>query len=75
MMADRGRQCTQGGQVTVACYRFALTLGPPVLSARFPPEHSREGGRQGGMDLEINERMPDSREFQTCGETDGQTEH
>lgn len=27
------------------------------------------------MDLQIKERMPDSREFQTCGETDGQTEH
>lgn len=57
----------------MACYLFALTLGPPVLSARFPPEHG--AGGQGGMDLEINERMPDSREFQTCGETDGQTEH
>lgn len=44
-MADRGRQCIQGGQVTVACYRFALTLGPPVLSARFPPEHGGGGGK------------------------------
>lgn len=70
-MAGHGKQCIQGGQVTVACYCFALTLGPPVLSARFPPEH----GGQGEMNLEINERMPDSRGFQTCGETDGQTEH